>query len=117
MVIVSGAVAWLISELIKGSFDTVRPFQNYDLQPLTLTVPHDNSFPSTHTSFIFAISSSVFFKNRKLGTLFILGAILVALGRVLAHVHYPLDIFVGFSIGIFAAYLINFLTKKLNINT
>jgi len=117
LVVISGALAWLISEVVKGSFDTFRPYQNYGLEPLTLTIPQDNSFPSTHSSIVFAVSSSLFFKNRKLGLLFIFGAILVGLGRVLAHVHYPLDIFIGFMIGVTTAYLLNILTKKFKINT
>ena len=69
-----------------------------------------SSFPSSHTYVAFAIATSIFlYGHKKLGSFLFIIAILVAISRVGAGLHYPSDIIGGAMLGIFSgivAYLI-----------
>lgn len=96
--------AWIVSEVVKNLIPSMRPFQVNGLYPLTLTTPGDHSFPSSHASLVFGMAFAVWLHNKKLGWIFLFGAILVGTGRVLAHVHYIQDIIAGAFLGIASAY-------------
>lgn len=93
-------LAYLISELIKTIFPTIRPFQFDGGFPKTLTIPQDGAFPSSHTAVGFSLAMTIFKHDRKVGLFYILMASLVGIARILAYVHYPADIIAGASIGI-----------------
>jgi undecaprenyl-diphosphatase len=99
-------VAWAIAEMIKTFFPTIRPFVFYGKLPLTITIPFDSAFPSQHETVSIALATTVWYHNKKIGTAFIVAAILVGAGRVLANVHYPLDILGGGLLGFIVATLI-----------
>jgi undecaprenyl-diphosphatase len=96
----SAFVAWAITEILKQLISVPRPFEVTGYSPLTATVPGDNSFPSGHSALAFGLATVVMIKNRKLGIYVLMGAIGVALGRVLSNVHYVIDVLVGSWIGI-----------------
>ena len=97
--------AWVIVEIIKNFFPTIRPFRSQDLIPLTLTIPGDGAFPSSHTAVSFALSFSIFKHNKKVGLLYIIMSGFVGLARIIAHVHYPIDIIGGAILGIIISQL------------
>ena len=92
-------VAWTFSEIIKYAFPTLRPFQVEHLVPLTSTVPWDGAFPSGHTALAFALSVTILKHDRKVGVLYLIMAGLVGVARIMAHVHYPIDIIGGALLG------------------
>ena len=92
-------LAWTIAELIKTFFPTLRPFQIDGFMPLTLTTPWDGAFPSGHTAMAFALSVTILKHDRKVGILYLIMAGLVGVARIMAHVHYPIDIVGGAVIG------------------
>lgn len=98
-------VAWSISELIKYGFPTLRPFQVQNLIPLTTTIPGDGAFPSSHTAVAFALSVTILKHDKKVGILYLIMAGLVGIARILAHVHYPIDIIAGAFLGTFISRL------------
>lgn len=100
-------LAWLISDIFKLVFQTVRPFAIQQLPPLTLTIPKDFAFPSTHSALAFSLSSGVMNRSYKLGIIYFISSILVGYGRVASHVHYFIDIAGGASIGILTFYLMS----------
>lgn len=102
----SSIIAWIVVEMLKSITETTRPFVVNGADPLTLTVPNGHSFPSAHTAVAFAIAVTVWLHDRSVGYVFILLAILVGVGRILANVHYPIDIIGGAIIGIVVAVLI-----------
>ncbi|MCC2632070.1 MAG: phosphatidic acid phosphatase [Patescibacteria group bacterium] len=60
----------------------------------------ENSFPSGHAMFAFAVAVSLCLSGyRRIGALAVLIAITVGLGRVFAGVHYPTDVLAGVLIG------------------
>jgi undecaprenyl-diphosphatase len=93
-------LAFFISQIIKLIFPTLRPFEVTGEIPLTLTVPFDSAFPSSHSSTAFALAVSVQRHDKRVGFFFVLLAVLVSLGRVLSNVHYYFDIFGGAVVGI-----------------
>ena len=56
-----------------------------------------------------ALAFIIFLLHKKVGLLFFFFAILIGLARISLGVHYPQDIFAGFILGIFIAYLFKFL--------
>ena len=92
-------VAWFLANLWKYNFPSPRPFEVYaNLKPLFATGRGD-AFPSGHATFMGALAVSVFLQNRRLGLVFIAGAIVIAITRVLAYVHWPIDMIVGLIFG------------------
>lgn len=91
--------AWIITKIIKFFVDAERPFSYFKIETLET---HSNifaSFPSGHTTLAFALATSVFVYNKKIGWVMLFLAFLAAIGRPLVGVHFPLDIFVGAIIG------------------
>ncbi len=61
------------------------------------------SFPSSHATFFFALATAIYFHNKTWGIGFFILAALVSIARVIAGVHYPLDVVAGAAIGIIVA--------------
>lgn len=100
-----------IITLIKIFIHTERPFIALNKTPLVIFPPHDYSFPSGHACFAFFIATMIYLKNKKTGIIFYFLASLVGIGRVLANVHYPIDILGGAILGITIGLGINQLLK------
>ena len=91
----------LLLNVVAGSlWHHNRPFVDHPHKTLLL-IHHaaDNSFPSDHSTVAFAAAFAVLVFYRRLGALLVLGAIGVALARVLLGVHYPLDVTASAVIG------------------
>ena len=102
----SALLAWFLASLIKYNFPSPRPFEIYaNLKPL-FTTAHGDAFPSGHATFMGALAMGVFLQRKKLGLIFILGAIIVAFARVLAHVHWPADVIAGLLFGALVAIIV-----------
>jgi undecaprenyl-diphosphatase len=97
--LLAALIAWGISEFIKFIIPSVRPFQVNGYPPLTLTIPEGNGFPSSHATAAFSIAVMIFLYNKKTGFIFLLSALAVGLGRVLANVHSVIDVIGGIIIG------------------
>ena len=102
---------FVITELIYWIWSKPRPFVNNTVN-LLLEHPDTAAFPSGHAAFYFALSSVIFFKNKKLGSLFLLGAFLISISRVFVGIHWPADILAGALIGIFSGWLITKFADK-----
>lgn len=74
-----------------------RPYEALNIEPLVLPYVKTHSFPSLHTTMAFTMSW--FFLGTSLGVMMGVFAVLVALSRVAAGVHYFSDIIVGALLG------------------
>ena len=100
-----------ITELIRYFYQRPRPFVTYtDIHALFGST--EWSFPSGHATFFFALMSIVFLYDKKWGTWLLLATLLMAVGRVIAGVHYPSDILGGMCIGMFVAYTVFAISKR-----
>ncbi len=107
-IILSPAIAWGIATFLKVLIHTNRPFLALgNIQ--TLFVESGYAFPSGHATAISALAFVIYFKNRKLGYIFMASGILIGLARIIGGVHFPVDIIGGYLLG----FLVAFLIKKL----
>lgn len=104
MLIISGLsclFSELIGKLIAGNIYFHRqPFAV--LNSVHQLIPKDigNSFPSDHTIVFFSIMMIFFiYTKTKIRYIFPIIAVIVGLSRIFVGVHYPVDVFVGASIG------------------
>ena len=105
-VVIVSIVSWIVAQMIKDLFPTVvRPFEINGGPPLTATIPFGSSFPSAHAAGAFGLAFAVWLYNKKMGIFYLLGALVVSLGRIVSNVHFPVDVTGGAVIGIFVALL------------
>lgn len=104
--LVASMVAWIIAFLIKRYFPTVRPFITNGREIDVLMRPTDGAFPSEHTTLAFALAVTVYMHDRKVGWVFLISALAIGAARVLANVHYPIDILGGAFLGTLVAVVI-----------
>lgn len=88
-------IGYGINHLISLWHFRLRPFAGLEVRQLIEKSAAEKSFPSDHTTIAFIIAFLIFGLNKKLGGLLLIFAILVALSRVFAGVHYPADIAAG----------------------
>lgn len=94
---------YILSNLLKIVIMTDRPF--IALNNIYTLIPESGyAFPSGHSATIAAFAFAVFFKNKKLGYVCFIAMLLIGLARVVAGVHFPIDIVGGFAIGFLVAY-------------
>ncbi|HEY4502111.1 MAG TPA: phosphatase PAP2 family protein [Candidatus Paceibacterota bacterium] len=96
------ALAYALARLAGLFFSHYQPFATQGFDPL---IPHavDNSFPSDHAALAGALAGVASLYNRGLGVLLWILAVAVAAGRMLAGLHYPVDVIVGLVLGGIAA--------------
>ena len=89
--VLSFPLAFLIAFIASLLYYDTRPFVAENTRPL---IPHaaDNGFPSDHTLYAMVMATIIFAYNRTIGVLLVILAILVGVSRVMAGVHYPVDI-------------------------
>jgi undecaprenyl-diphosphatase len=104
-------VAWIIAQTIKFLIPIPRPFLLNGKTPLTLTLDTDGTFPSAHAALAFGLSTTIWLHDRKIGWLYLISACIVGIARVLANVHYPIDVCGGALLGIFTS----FVTEKVHM--
>ncbi|MDP2668821.1 MAG: phosphatase PAP2 family protein [bacterium] len=103
---------FVFKPIIVLFWDRARPFSILaDVHRLVSESPA-GAMPSGHAVFSFAVAMAVYFYYPKTSILFFLAAISMGLARVAAGVHWPSDILAGALVGIFSAWLINFMLKK-----
>lgn len=98
-------------ELIRIFLHRPRPFAA-DPSIVPLLSESSYSFPSGHAAFFFALSTTVYLYNKKLGISFFIASICIGLGRVAAGVHYPTDILGGAVLGVVVGWGVHRYFKK-----
>jgi undecaprenyl-diphosphatase len=107
----SGCLAWILAYALKFLFHTLRPFDVIS-QVHSLIPESGFAFPSGHATFFMALAVSIFFLHKKAGYVFMFFALLIGLARIMAGVHFPIDILVGFVLGGIVSCLVAFFTKN-----
>lgn len=116
--LMSCLLAWAVVVTIKYLFPTERPFLVNGGDAHVIIPPFDGAFPSWHTTVAFALSVTVFMHDRKVGWWYLASAFVIGIARVMANVHYPIDIVGGALVGTLVAvvvektHLFNLLDKK-----
>ncbi|MCR4284171.1 MAG: phosphatase PAP2 family protein [Parcubacteria group bacterium] len=111
-IFISGIVAWVLVQFIKHYYFSPRPFLALDEVRQLIEHGANDSFPSGHAAFSFAIATAVYFWKRKYAWIFFIGALFVGLARVAGGIHWPYDILGGIALGVVVTSLIHFLLKS-----
>ncbi len=99
LVFFSGILAWILANTLKFFLHISRPFDLLTQVDSLLTPENKYSFPSGHAAFFMALAVSIFFSHKKAGYIFMFFALLITLARIIAGVHFPIDILGGFFLG------------------
>jgi len=105
-VILATVITVLVVYFLKILFDAPRPFLLDGRTPEAGYFSGNHSFPSFHSALTFALATTVALHQKKFGILLFLVGSLLAFGRVVADVHYPVDIAGGAIIGTLIALFI-----------
>ena len=105
LVFFSSALAWLFAYILKYLFHTERPFNIFS-QITSLFPETGYAFPSGHATFFMTLAISLFFVDKKVGYIFIFFALLIGIARIIAGVHFPIDILGGFVLGFAIAFFL-----------
>lgn len=102
-VLLAGLTAYLLAKFIGTIYQPsdLRPFEVLGVEPGAAYLDNPG-FPSDHVLFVTAIALAVWFETRqKVISIVLAGLVfLIALGRVLALVHTPLDVIAGVAIAL-----------------
>ncbi len=106
-IIAAGLIArFAVVELVRLFVQTARPYAALTFAPLINPV-NEFSFPSGHVSVLAAIAFIAWTIRPAAGAALFAGAIIVGIARVLAGVHWPLDIFGGMVVGALTALVVH----------
>ena len=105
----------IISELLKVSIDRGRPAERYPTIIHPYADLHGRSFPSGHTSLVFAEATaiSIDYKKWYITLPLYIWASGIAYSRVYLGVHYPSDVLAGAIVGAGSAYLNKWINSQL----
>lgn len=111
-VALAGIAALVLSKLAGRLYFHHRPFVAQHIEPL-ISHGNDNGFPSEHTLLAMTLSVVVYYYRPRLAAGLFGLTLLVGIGRILAHVHSPIDILGGLILGAVAGFIGYQLAKKL----
>ncbi|MBX4191927.1 phosphatase PAP2 family protein [Candidatus Parcubacteria bacterium] len=97
-------VVYALARLVGLFYSHEQPFALMGFEPL---VPHDidNSFPSDHVAVAGALSMVTYLQHRGLGVFLWIVTALIGISRMLAGLHWTLDIVVSAVIAIIGVFL------------
>ncbi|MEK7585920.1 MAG: phosphatase PAP2 family protein [Patescibacteria group bacterium] len=101
----STGLAYALAYILKLIIHTDRP-AIFLSNVSTLFAESGYAFPSGHSATIAALAFAVYFRHKRLGYLCMLAGLLIGLARVVAGVHFPIDIIGGYALGFLVAYLL-----------
>jgi len=92
-------VIFVLTTIIRKIIDKPRPYVVLNIEPLIRRDKTGESFPSRHVLSVCIIAMACFFINPWIGAIMTMIAILIAVIRVLAGVHFIKDVVIGAIIG------------------
>lgn len=102
----SAGLALLVAHFLAAAIDRARPFVDHPSAHNFLAHASDPGFPSDHATGAFAIGFALVLRDRLIGSIALVLALVLAIGRVALGVHYPSDVFAGAVLGLVAALVI-----------
>lgn len=95
--------AYVTAYILKDVVHTLRPFDALTwVKPLVSE--SGSAFPSGHATFFMALAAALWFYHKRLSIFFGVSAIIIGIARIMAGIHWPVDIagglVIGFAIGV-----------------
>jgi undecaprenyl-diphosphatase len=111
----AAALGLIVNKLISSEWHRDRPFAAHPAAHAHVWGPHktDASFPSDHASISLAIAFAVLAVDLTAGSVLLVAAILIAVGRVLIGAHYPGDVLASLAVALVAAFVVVRLARPL----
>lgn len=110
----AAVVALLLNHLLGLVWYEPRPYLSSYHVPLLAAAAHGNSFPSDHLAFGGAVVATLFVTRRRWLALFSLLVVAgVGWARVMAGIHWPLDVLAGLGLGLAVGLVIGILALDL----
>lgn len=94
------AGVFILVTILRKIIDEPRPYEKYDVLPVFVKTTKGQSMPSRHTASAVIIAMAMLKINFIFGIIALCIALLIALSRILAGVHFIRDIAVGGGISI-----------------
>jgi undecaprenyl-diphosphatase len=101
----AAAVAVVCNQVIHAIWDRPRPYETHQISHPWSSAT-DASFPSDHASASLAIAFAVLAFDPLAGALFLVAAVLIAVGRVLIGAHYVSDIGASLLVAAVSAFVV-----------
>ena len=101
----AAAVAVVCNQVIHAIWDRPRPYETHQISHPWSSAT-DASFPSDHASASLAIAFAVLAFDPVAGALFLVAAVLIAVGRVLIGAHYVSDIGASLLVAAVSAFVV-----------
>lgn len=112
MSIASVLVSWGVSRMLKLWIHTSRPFEDISIAPLINVDGLISAFPSGHTTMIATAAVILWRFNRLYAIVGLALAFTVGIARVIAGVHWPIDIAGGVVLGTILGWILGRMVKK-----
>ena len=101
----SAGVALAVNRIIVAVWFRKRPFIAHRIAHPWINST-DASFPSDHASASFAIAFAVLMLDPLAGAVFLVFAVVIAIGRLFIGAHYPGDVAAGLVVGAVSAFVV-----------
>ena len=105
----SGALAIVLVKIAAAVVHEKRPFVLEHVHPLVAHAA-DNSFPSDHLTACGIAFAYLWPRSRPMALAALVFAAAIACARVLAHLHWPIDVASGFALGALATIAVRLLS-------
>lgn len=112
VVVLSTGLAWVVAVFLKYVFKVPRPYIALENVTLLFSYGGYDSFPSGHATFFAALAVALYIYNARIGSLFGFFAILIGVSRVIAGIHFPIDVLVGYVLGGLLSWFVYKLYKR-----
>ncbi|KKP87211.1 MAG: hypothetical protein UR90_C0011G0011, partial [Parcubacteria group bacterium GW2011_GWC1_35_8] len=96
---------FIIATVLKDLIKIDRSFVQFDKVIPLFSPNQEYSFPSNHAATFSALGLSIYFYKKNIGILLLIFALLIGLARIIAGVHFPVDILGGFILGILVSFI------------
>jgi undecaprenyl-diphosphatase len=105
----ASVVSYGVVDIVRLFYHHARPFVAFNIPHLLTDSAY--SFPSAHTTVLFALATVTYFFNKKLSYFIFAAGIIVGIARIAGGVHYPSDILGGMIFGIATSGILYWLYK------
>ena len=99
-VVLVPAITFALVTYLRNRWDTPRPYDQYDIDPIIVKDERGRSMPSRHVSSAVIIACALAWQHLDWGALAFAACAVVAFTRIVGGVHFPKDVAVGAAISL-----------------